>query len=139
AAPLMRRLVLAGYTVRAAALNRGDVDQAVAETLGIEHAVLPPFGEVTTDDEERVGHLAAASDVIVVAEVPFGSANIGNLRAVVTSGRPLVFLNGFDDSRDYCAGAALALAEAALRSGAVVATHDELPGALSLEGPKRGL
>jgi iron complex transport system ATP-binding protein len=134
AAPLMRRLVLAGYTVRAAALNRGDVDQAVAETLGIEHAVLPPFGEVTSDAEERVGQLAAASDVLVVAEVPFGAANVGNLRAAVSSGRPLVFLNGFDGSRDYCGGVASALAELALNSGAVTATHDELMETLALVG-----
>ena len=130
AAPLMRRLVLAGWQVRAAALNRGDVDQAVAEALGIEHVELPPFGEMTPDAEERVRALAAASDAVLVAEVPFGGANLGNLRAALGAGRPTVFVNGFDAARDYCDGAASELAREAMEAGALSATHDSAPAAL---------
>ncbi len=124
AAPLMRRLALAGYTVRAAALNRGDVDQAVAETLGIEYAVLPPFGEITPDAEERVRELASSSDAVLVAEVPFGRANLGNLRVAVSAARPLVFVNGFNESRDYCEGQAIALVREAMHRGAHTATFE---------------
>lgn len=118
AAPLMRQLVLAGYEVVAAPLNQGDFDQAVAEALGVEHVLLEPFGDITPEVEAKAREMAARSDAVLVAEVPFGDGNLGNLRAAIETKAPVVFVNGFDSSRDYCGGAAIALAGAAMRSGA---------------------
>jgi iron complex transport system ATP-binding protein len=117
AAPLMRRLVLAGWLVSASALNAGDADQVVAEALGVEYVELPPFAPMDALAETRVRELAAAADAIVVAEVPFGHGNVGNLRAAVEAGRPVILV-GCIEGRDYSGGAAEALWTAALEGGA---------------------
>jgi len=119
AAGLMRRLALAGFEISACALSRGDVDQAVAEALGIEYVELPPFAAMTAEDRAHVERLAAAADVRIIAEVPFGGSNLANLEATVAAGAPLLFVGGFADERDFTSGAATALVREALVSGAV--------------------
>ncbi len=125
AAPLMRQFALSGWSVRAGALNQGDFDQAVAAALGIEYALIDPFADISADVEAQVLELARRSDVVLIAEAPFGSGNLGNLRAALQAGRPIVFVNGFDEGRDYCGGAASAIATQALRSGARSAAFTE--------------
>ena len=117
AAPLMRRLVLAGWSVSAGALNTGDADQLVAEALRVEHVELPPFAPMDADAEIRVRELADAAGAVVVAEVPFGHGNVANLRAAVESGRPVVLV-GDIAGRDFAGGAAETLWAAALEAGA---------------------
>jgi iron complex transport system ATP-binding protein len=126
AAGLLRRLHLEGYDVMVAALNRGDVDQAVAETLGLERVDLPAFGEVDGEAEEVVSCLAARADAIVVCEVPFGRANLGNLRALGKAASRMVFVGKMGPERDFSDGAATALAGDLLAHGAItVADIDE--------------
>lgn len=125
AAPLMRQFALSGWSVRAGGLNQGDFDQAVAAALGIEYALIDPFADISANVETQVLELARRSDVVLIAEAPFGSANLGNLRAALGAGRPIVFVNGFDEGRDYCGGAASAIATQALRSGARSAAFTE--------------
>jgi iron complex transport system ATP-binding protein len=117
-AVLIRELMLAGYTVRTGALNRGDVDQAVAESLGIEHVALSPFGEVDKAAEERVREQLAHVDACVVCDVPFGRANVGNLRAVAASGLPVVLVGDVARRPDYCDGLARGMLEAIEVAGA---------------------
>jgi len=119
AAGLMRRLALAGFEISAGALSRGDVDQAVAEALGIEYVELSPFGAVGAHEAQRVELLARAADIRIVAQVPIGGANLANLEATVAAGLPLAFVGGFADERDFTAGAASALVREAMESGAV--------------------
>jgi len=107
-AALMRRLTLAGYEVSTAALNIGDVDEGVAAALGLERVTLPPYGAIDDAARERVRELAAAADAIVVCAVPFGSANLDNLRAAIESDRPLVLI-GDIEGRDYTGGIAASL------------------------------
>ncbi|MDR3685918.1 MAG: ATP-binding cassette domain-containing protein [Coriobacteriia bacterium] len=121
AASLMRRLVLCGWHVSAGALNTGDADQLVAEALRVEHVELPPFAPMDADAESRVRALADGSDVIVIAEVPFGHGNVANLRAAVESGRRLVLV-GSVDGRDFTGGEAATLWHNAVASGAQIAT-----------------
>lgn len=138
AARLMRRLVLDGYDVQAGALNRGDIDQSVARALGIEHVELPAFGDVEQAAEERVTAVAAGCRAAIVAEVPFGRGNLGNLRAAVAAGVPLVLVGRFDAGRDYADGQASEVWQRALDAGAVsVADDDEAIRALGriVEGP----
>lgn len=130
-AGLMRRLALAGHPLYAGALNRGDIDHAVAEAVGAGMAELPAFGEV--DDviaaDVRAGYAACAC--VVVCETPFGSANLPNLQAALDSGRPLVLVGEMDDERDYAHGRARALWERALEQGAQrVDSEADVPGAL---------
>lgn len=126
AAPLMRRLALAGYRVTSGALNVGDVDLAVAEALGLDFVAVPAFAEMDAATEQAVNELARAADVRIVAPVPFGRPNLGNLRAIVESTGPTIFMGGFDAERDFTGGEAQKLAASALASGAeMVADIDE--------------
>jgi iron complex transport system ATP-binding protein len=118
AATIMRDLVEAGYEVVAGALNEGDVDQAVAEALGVEHVKLPPFGEMDERCERDVLALAESARVCVVAAVPFGRANLGNLTAVADSGAPVVLVGELDASQDFTGGDALRTIERLVEAGA---------------------
>ncbi|MBE0416758.1 MAG: ATP-binding cassette domain-containing protein [Coriobacteriia bacterium] len=119
AAPLLRRLHLAGYEVQAAALNRGDVDQAVAEALGLERVDVPAFGEVDAEAEAAVERMAAGADAIVVCEVPFGRANLGNLRALARAAVRTVLIGRFGPEREFSGGEATALVDGLQAAGAV--------------------
>jgi iron complex transport system ATP-binding protein len=123
-AALMRRLSLAGLEVTAAALNRGDVDQSVASALGLAHVALPPYGAIDEAASEAVASLAADADAIVVACVPFGGANLDNLRVVVEAGRPLVLVGGIE-GRDFIGGRAEELWTGALAHGARAVANDD--------------
>lgn len=117
-ASLIRRLVMAGFAVTAGALSRGDVDFSVAEVLGADMVALPPFGEIDPQAETAVARAFADAGAVIVCPTPFGRANLGNLRAAVGSGAPLVLVGDMGAERDYAGGAARALWEEALAAGA---------------------
>lgn len=119
-AALMRRLALAGWAVTAGALNRGDVDQAVAAALSIERVDLPPFGSIGERERERVNALAAAADARVVCELPFGRSNVANLEAVHRAGGPTVLVGDFLAERDFTDGSATRLWDEIVGAGGVV-------------------
>ncbi|MBF4508896.1 MAG: ABC transporter ATP-binding protein [Aeromicrobium sp.] len=125
-ASLMRRLAIAGHGLFAGALNRGDVDHAVAEAVGAGRVDLPPFGEIGPDDARRVRDGYAAAACVVVCETPFGRPNLPNLEAAVASARPLVLVGEMGEDRDFTGGRARGLWDAALAAGAVrVATETD--------------
>jgi iron complex transport system ATP-binding protein len=131
AAPLMRRLVAAGWGVSAGALNAGDADQLVADALGIEYASLPPFAPMDDGARKHLRSYAESADAVVVCEVPFGHGNVGNLAAAVGSSTPLVLV-GTIAGRDYTGGVAERLwAEALARGARVVADLDAAEHELS--------
>lgn len=115
---IMRDLVRNGYAVAAGALNRGDVDQAVAEALGVQHVALPPFGEMGAHEEAAVRSAYAEARCVVVCPTAFGRSNLPNLRAAFDSGRPLVLVGEMTADRDFSGGAATALWKQALARGA---------------------
>src|SRR5690606_5515527 len=119
AAPLMRRLVLAGFTVTAGALNAGDADALLADALGIEYAPIPPFEPMNAQAAVRVAQLAEEADVVVVCPVPFGHGNIDNLLIGVHARKPTVLI-GDIEGRDYAGGAASSYWAEAIGDGAVV-------------------
>ncbi len=130
AAPLMRRAVLDGWDVSAAALNAGDADATLASALGLEFVEIPPFAPMDDRAADAVSALAARADAIVVCVVPFGGGNVANLRAAVESGRPLVLV-GSIEGRDYAGGEAERLWQQALAQGArQVASADAACAAL---------
>jgi iron complex transport system ATP-binding protein len=129
-AGLLRRLVLSGWLVSCAALNRGDTDQAVADVLGLDRVELPPFGAVDETAEARVASLAQSADVVLIAPTPFGTANLGNLRAAVRAGKPLVIVRTAEE-RDFTSGEATRLLAEAGECGAIgVADEDAAVAAL---------
>lgn len=130
-AGVMRRLALAGHPLYAGALNRGDIDHAVAEAVDAGMAELPAFGEVDEAVERGVCAEYATCACVVVCETPFGSANLPNLRAALESDRPLVLVGDMDDERDYAHGKARALWERALQKGAQrVDSEADVPSAI---------
>ena len=121
---LMRDLMRAGYDVAAGALNRGDVDQAVAEALGVRHAALPPFGEIDADAQEAVRRAYADARCVVVCPTPFGRSNLPNLRAAFESGRPLVLVGDMTPDRDFSGGEATDLWLRAVDGGATIVASE---------------
>ncbi len=125
---LMRVLMRAGYDVAAGALNRGDVDQAVAEALGARHVALPPFGEIDVEAEEAVRRAYADARCVVVCPTPFGRSNLPNLRAAIGSGRPLVLVGDMTAERDFSGGEATRLWDEAFALGAThVLSESDVP------------
>lgn len=130
-AGLMRRLALAGHPLFVGALNRGDIDHAVAEAVGASVVELPAFGEVDDAAEREVRAAYEACACVVVCETPFGTANLRNLEAAVMSGRPLVLVGTMDEKRDFARGAARELWARAVDAGAMrVESETEVPGAI---------
>ena len=124
-AALLRRLALAGVRAVCGALNEGDVDHAVAAALGAARVDLPPFGEVDAAAEELVRSAFAGVRACVVTATPFGRANVGNLRAAVESGAPLVLVGAMTPQRDYSGGVATELWNRALELGAMLVDDEE--------------
>ncbi len=120
AAAILRTLYLGGYEVVVGALSRGDVDEAVAHALGLQCVVLPAFGEVDEVAERAVAGIAGTADTIVVAETPFGRANLGNLRALRGYAARALFVGALDHERDFAGGEATALADGLIEAGATI-------------------
>ncbi|MDY0341843.1 MAG: hypothetical protein RBS17_11630, partial [Coriobacteriia bacterium] len=130
-AGLMRRLALAGHPLFCGALNRGDIDHAVAGAVGAGMVELPAFGEVDEAAARKVRAGYERCMCVVVSKTPFGTANLRNLEAAVTSGRPLVVIGEMDDERDFAHGAARELWAQAVGDGAMrVDSEADVPGAL---------
>jgi iron complex transport system ATP-binding protein len=126
----MRRLVLAGWTVTAGALNAGDADATLAEALGIEYAPIPPFAPMDARAAVATADIAQQADAIVVCEVPFGHGTVDNLQVAVRAGKPLVVVGNIA-GRDFAGGAAASYWAEALADGATrVDTPDEVEAAL---------
>ncbi len=81
--PVFTHLLESGCEVTAGVINIGDSDQEAAESLGIEYVEDAPFSPISEAAEVANWNFMVAADVIVVAEVPFGSGNVSNLRAAV--------------------------------------------------------
>ena len=81
----------------------------MAEALGLERVDLPAFGEVDHAAERAVARMAAEADAVVVCEVPFGRANLGNLRAISGAAAKTVFVGEFGAEREFSGGDATAL------------------------------
>lgn len=124
-ARLLRRLVREGYEVTAGALNAGDTDHEVAVALGLRFVPLPPFAPVDLHAEAEAAALAAVADVVVVSSTPFGTANLGNLRAAVRTGGRLILTGSLGPERDFTRGEAAGLWDAAVVAGAVTAASED--------------
>lgn len=132
--PVFTHLLEAGCEVTAGVINIGDSDQEAAESLGIEYVEDAPFSPVSEVAEAANLEFISAADMVVVAEVPFGSGNVSNLRAAVRAmeqgkrvaviGRPESYAE-----RDFMGGAAEELLNSlTARGAAALKAPDELSG-----------
>ncbi len=79
AARHLRTLAEAGHDVSVGPVSAVDPDARVASGLTRDRVVVPPHGDVTGDDADRVRTLAATADVVVVPDVPVSPGIRGTL------------------------------------------------------------
>ncbi|MGL4547982.1 ABC transporter ATP-binding protein [Eubacterium aggregans] len=71
-----------GHRVTLGVVNEGSDDWRMAEYLGLKMVAIPPFMAVSPEDQRKNLALMAGADVLLVADVPFGTGNIENLRGL---------------------------------------------------------
>jgi iron complex transport system ATP-binding protein len=129
-APAMRDLAEAGFEVTAGVLHGGDTDALVAERLNLERVTVPPFSPIDDGAADAALRLMLGSMVVFVADAPYGSGNIGNLRAALAAAERGVRVVLLDQvpirERDFTAGEATALWERLRARADVAATYEDV-------------
>lgn len=101
--PLLRQLVLCGYSVSCGVLNQGDLDAEVATALGVDTVLERPFSPISPDALEKARIMARSADILILSPVPFGTGNTSNLKLLdeaLNAGKP-VFLSSGIETRDF--------------------------------------
>ncbi len=131
AAGLLQNLAQEGYWLSLGAVNQEDADWEVGVWLGIPVAQEIPFAALSDQVRSQNRRLMQQADKIVVADLPFGPGNLGNLEDVLEMAEQgkAVFL--VDDppiaERDFTDGQAIRLWQAIKNAGAaVVGSESEL-------------
>lgn len=134
AAAIVRALAADGWTVSVGALHAGDTDADVAERLNLERVTVPAFAAIDGAGAAETAALMRAADVVIVADPPFGPANLPNLVLALEaarSGVPVVLVEATPiGERDFADGAAAAAWDA-LRALARVAPDPAAAAALA--------
>ncbi len=123
-AALLLALHRAGENVSAGGLNDGDTDAEAASLLDIPYAREAPFSPLSASALAEADRLAVSADLVVLTDVPFGKANLGNLRAALAlrrGGKPVLCVQGGAGgigARDFTGGEASALWDDLVTSGA---------------------
>jgi|YNPNPStandDraft_1061719.scaffolds.fasta_scaffold00772_8 iron complex transport system ATP-binding protein len=131
AAPILARLVRRGYRVTCGVLNEGDTDEEVAQALDIPTISLPPFSTITPESDAKHRDMIDGADMIVLGEVPVGSANLANIAAVLDAAKEgkklLVLTPNLAPTRDFTGGVASDMIDQAIGLGAEpIASNDQL-------------
>ncbi len=145
ASPILPALAEAGWRLTAGVLPLFDTDTERTQELQVPTVVDLPFTPITAGARERLRPLLARAQAIVVAPIPVGPSNLGNLEELVARSPPvpvLLFEPDGWEGRDFTGGLATQAREALLQGGArSVRTVPELLEALdSVAGvaPPRG-
>jgi iron complex transport system ATP-binding protein len=109
-APLMHSLLQRGYIVSTGVLNVLDSDYEAAVHLGIEIAIEAPFSYITDEAFAANLELIKNSDAVLLANIPFGRANLKNLEAceiALKLRKPVIIVEESPvEARDFTAGEA---------------------------------
>lgn len=127
AANLYYPLLEAGFTLSTGVLNQGDTDWQVAKDLGIELVEIPAFSPIPEEAHQANLALIGQARAVVLADVPFGPGNLGNLKAASTigPGQDLLLLRGRPLSqRDFTGGVATQLYTELMARGEIVEETD---------------
>ena len=76
---LLEQLANMGHHVSAGVLNLGSDDDEICRYLEIPRIEIGAFQPVRSEDQERNLKMMDDADVVIVADIPFGDANIRNL------------------------------------------------------------
>ena len=123
ASELLRRLLEEGWPVTAGALPLLDTDAETAEELGIPFAAELPFAPLSEGVRQQHRGLLDAAAIIVLAPIPVGPSNLGNLEDLVgRAGRqPVILFEPTDFStREFAGGAATRLRDRVVAEGATI-------------------
>lgn len=126
AVKLIEELDARGYELTAGVLNQGSQDWEACRELNIPCVETLPFTPVTEEKQEENLRLMEGADVILVANVPFGEANLMNLQGLErVSGKLYFHKNAL--SSDYTGGGLVARLECLGRVKEIVyfGDHDE--------------
>lgn len=130
AAPLLRRLVEAGFDVSVGVLHGSDTDAVVAERLNLVRVSVPPFSTIDEESADACRALMLAAEVLVVCDAPFGPGNVANLRLALGAARAgvrTVLLEQIPIAeRDFTDGEATELWEALRDVAEVARSYDEV-------------
>ena len=117
---VLRALVRSGFRVTTGVLNAGDSDHSAAVALDVDVVEERPFCPVTEAAASRNKELAAAADIVLLCDAPFGPGNLANLEVVVEmrrQGKPVVVIERKPISvRDFTGGKASELYAALVAS-----------------------
>jgi iron complex transport system ATP-binding protein len=119
----LARFVELGYRVTVGVVHVMDSDDETARTLGLQVVEEAPFSPVGAEAVASAAVLAGAAQAVLVAPVPFGPGNLGNLEvaaAALAKGVPVVIVDGIAD-RDFSGGVAAARAAEMVAAGAQTA------------------
>ncbi len=125
---LLPALVGAGHSVSAGVLHLLDSDEVLAQELHVSAAVEAPFSPLTDATRAENRRLMANADVVVVAALCLGPANVANLEDILTLGpdREVILVEGRPLSeRDFTGGEASRLLQ-----------QLEIRGAIRVTGPQ---
>lgn len=135
ASELLRRLLEEGWPVTAGALPLLDTDAETAEELGIPFAAELPFAPLSEGVRQQHRGLLDAAAIIVLAPIPVGPSNLGNLEDLVgrAARQPVILFEPTDFStREFAGGAATRLRDQVVAEGArIVRDLDALLQALA--------
>jgi len=127
---LLKRLHSQGHKLSLGAVNQGDTDSEGARELGIECVRDLPFHPISPEKFNHSLELMLKADLTLIAPVPWGRGNLGNLemaREAARRGKKVFALEGEKiDSRDFTGGQAEQLWEEMKNLGAEAIDPDEL-------------
>ena len=124
-----------GHDVSAGVLNQGSDDWAVCRALGIPMSEERPFTMISEEKQRENLEMMKDADVILVADIPFGAANINNLQGLEELGVPVVF---HSHCQDFTGGGLAERISAIRRAGllAEIGDHDEFLAMVRGDGPE---
>jgi iron complex transport system ATP-binding protein len=107
-APIAGQLAAWGYRLQAGYLHEGDSDVLLAQDLGIPALIAPSFAPVHAGRQATLRSWLAKADAVIVADVPFGPGNLGNLEALSAVAPKAAFAVSRlpESERDFTGGAA---------------------------------
>ena len=109
AVSLMNELVGHGYTVSLGVINIGDSDYITAKALELDVVEEKPFSHISEESYEKNLELIKQADSVILTNVPFGFANIKNLKAAGQAEDLIIVEKEPIEKRDYTKGEATKL------------------------------
>ncbi|MGE5544801.1 MAG: ABC transporter ATP-binding protein [Bacillota bacterium] len=118
-----------GHQVSTGVLNQGDSDWQTARDLGLAMVDAPPFAPVEPESCHKNLEMMRHSDAVILASIPFGPANLPNLKTLLKAvdyGVPVIVVEqDLIENRDFTQGMATRLYNELVKSSLAVVRDSE--------------